>query len=185
MILSELFINFLFVGLFSVGGGYAAIPLIQSRIVEQMGWLGMEEFTNLMTIAEMTPGPIAVNSATFVGVRLAGLPGAIAATLGCIAPSLLIVSAFALAYRRYRSASGFSGALGFLRPAVVALIATAGISILKLVVADANGIKSIETGLFAAALIALRCFKVNPILVLGGCGAAGLAFHFLMGGVIL
>ena len=80
MIYIQLFLSFLQIGLFSVGGGYAAIPLVQSLIVERQGWITMTEFTNLITIAEMTPGPIAVNSATFVGIRIAGLPGAVAAT---------------------------------------------------------------------------------------------------------
>ena len=87
-----LFLVFFQIGLFSVGGGYAAMPLIQSLVVESHGWLTMAEFTNLMTIAEMTPGPIAVNSATFVGMRCAGLPGALVATFGCITPSLILVT---------------------------------------------------------------------------------------------
>ena len=73
MIYLELFLSFLQVGLFSVGGGYAAMPIIQSSVVEKYGWLTMSEFTDLITIAEMTPGPIAINSATFVGVRIAAL----------------------------------------------------------------------------------------------------------------
>ena len=91
MIYIQLFLSFLQIGLFSVGGGYAAIPLVQSLIVERQGWITMTEFTNLITIAEMTPGPIAVNSATFVGIRIAGLPGAVAATWGCIFPSCIII----------------------------------------------------------------------------------------------
>lgn len=180
MMLLSLFLNFLFVGMFSVGGGYAAVPLIQSRIVQSMGWLTMEEFTNLMTIAEMTPGPIAVNAATFVGLRVSGILGAAAATLGCITPSLVIVSALAYVYRRYRKASAISGALGFLRPAVVALIASAGISILRLVVWNGESVKIIETLLFAGAFILLRRFKTNPILTMLGCGAVGLVLHFVI-----
>ena len=105
MIYIQLFLSFLQIGLFSVGGGYAAIPLVQSLIVERQGWITMTEFTNLITIAEMTPGPIAVNSATFVGIRIAGLPGAVAATWGCIFPSCIIVSVLAYIYRRYRGGS--------------------------------------------------------------------------------
>lgn len=183
MMLFQLFINFLFVGLFSVGGGYAAVPLIESRIVERMGWLSMEEFTNLITIAEMTPGPIAVNSATFVGLRVSGLAGAMVATLGCITPSLFIVSLLAFVYRRYRSAAAISGALGSLRPAVVALIASAGLSILKLVIQDGGQVKFIETGLFIAAFVLLRKMKTNPILTMLACGAAGLALHCVTGGI--
>lgn len=84
MIYIQLFLSFVQIGLFSVGGGYAAIPLIQSQVVETHGWLTMNEFTNLITIAEMTPGPIGVNSATFTGLQIAGIPGALAATFGSI-----------------------------------------------------------------------------------------------------
>ena len=83
MTLLHLLWSFFQIGLFSIGGGYAAMPLIQSQVVDQYGWLTMREFTDLITIAEMTPGPIAVNSATFVGIRIAGFPGALIATLGC------------------------------------------------------------------------------------------------------
>ena len=82
----ELFLSFVQVGLLSIGGGYAAIPLIQSETVTRHAWLTMHEFTDLVTIAEMTPGPIAINSATFVGIRVAGIPGMFAATVGCILP---------------------------------------------------------------------------------------------------
>ena len=106
MIYIQLFLSFLQIGLFSVGGGYAAIPLVQSLIVERQGWITMTEFTNLITIAEMTPGPIAVNSATFVGIRIAGLPGAVAATWGMVfSHSCIIVSVLAYIYRRYRGGS--------------------------------------------------------------------------------
>lgn len=91
MIFLELFLAFFRIGLFSFGGGYAAVPLIQSEIVDGHKWLEMSQFADLITIAEMTPGPIAVNSATFVGQQIAGLPGAIVCTLGCIVPSFLIV----------------------------------------------------------------------------------------------
>ena len=98
MIYLKLFLSFLKVGMFSIGGGYAAMPLIQSEVVTGYGWLTMSEFTDLITIAEMTPGPIAVNSATFVGIRIAGIPGAAAATFGCIFPSCIIVSLLAFVY---------------------------------------------------------------------------------------
>lgn len=95
MIYLELFLSFLQIGLFSFGGGYAAMPLIQGQVVNGHHWLSMTEFTDLITISQMTPGPIAVNSATFVGIRIAGIPGALVATLGCILPSCLIVTLIA------------------------------------------------------------------------------------------
>ena len=104
MIYLQLFWSFLQVGLFSIGGGYAAMPLIESQVVQGHGWLTMNEFTDLITIAEMTPGPIAVNSATFVGIRIAGIGGALVATLGCITPSLIIVSVLAKIYYKYKGA---------------------------------------------------------------------------------
>ena len=85
--LLKLFFSFIQVGLFSVGGGYAAIPLIQDQIVNNLQVMTLAEFTDLITIAEMTPGPISINSATFVGTRLAGVPGAIICTLGCVLPA--------------------------------------------------------------------------------------------------
>ena len=89
MIYLQLFLSFLQIGALSFGGGYAAMPLIQAQIVTQHSWLTMSEFTDLVTIAEMTPGPIAVNSATFVGTKIAGVPGALAATAGCILPACI------------------------------------------------------------------------------------------------
>lgn len=92
MILLKLFWSFFQIGMFSIGGGMAAMPLIQNQVVNLHHWLTLTEFTDLITIAEMTPGPIAINSATFVGIRIAGIPGAIVATIGCIFPSCVIVS---------------------------------------------------------------------------------------------
>ena len=91
MIYLQLFFSFLQVGLFSFGGGYAAMPLIQEQIVTKHGWLNMVEFTDLISISQMTPGPIAVNSATFVGNKIAGITGALVATAGCIFPSCIIL----------------------------------------------------------------------------------------------
>ena len=132
MFLLELFWSFFQVGLFSIGGGMAAMPLIQNQVVDIHGWLTLTEFTDLITIAEMTPGPIAINSATFVGIKVIGIQGAIVATLGCILPSCIIVSTLAFIYFKYKDVDVIKGILSGLRPAVVALIASAGISILIL-----------------------------------------------------
>ena len=179
MIYLELFWSFLQVGMFSIGGGYAAMPLIQSQVVTQHGWLTMNEFTDLITIAEMTPGPIAVNSATFVGIRIAGIPGAFIATFGCILPSCIIVSLLAFVYYRYKQVSALQSVLGSLRPAVVALIAAAGLSILQLVAFGGkemgfSNVQWAECGIFLAAFLVLRIWKKNPILVMLCCGAAEL-----------
>lgn len=184
MILLKLFLSFLQVGMFSIGGGYAAMPLIQSQVVAGHGWLSMSEFTDLITIAEMTPGPIAVNSATFVGIRIAGIPGAVIATFGCILPSLFIVSLLAYIYYKYKNVSALQSVLSGLRPAVVALIASAGLSILGIVLFDGNAVKLanvdwLGAGIFLAAFIILRKLKWNPILVMSLCGVAGLSLNLL------
>lgn len=102
MIYLELFWSFFQIGLFSIGGGYAAMPLIQNQVVDIYPWLTMTQFADIMTIAEMTPGPIAINSATFVGIQVAGLPGAVIATVGCVFPSCVIVMTLAYIYYRFR-----------------------------------------------------------------------------------
>lgn len=185
MIYLQLFWSFLQIGLFSIGGGYAAMPLIQAQVVQNHAWLNMSEFTDLITIAEMTPGPIAVNSATFVGIQIAGIPGALVATFGCILPSLFIVSLLAFIYYRYKKLSVLQSVLASLRPAVVALIASAGISILlqvalggqELTMANLN---LIGLALFAVAFVLLRKFKWNPILVMCLCGAGNLLLGLLL-----
>lgn len=131
MIYLQLFLSFLQIGMFSFGGGYAAMPLIQGQVVTTHGWLTMSEFTDLITISQITPGPIAVNSATFVGLKIAGIPGAVVATVGCILPSCIIVTILARLYLKYRNLDLLQGVLRSLRPAVVAMIASAGILILK------------------------------------------------------
>ena len=92
MLLLKLFFSFIQVGLFSVGGGYAAIPLIQEQIVNIHHLMTMEEFSDLITVAEMTPGPISINSSTFVGMRIAGIGGVLLCSLGCIIPSFALYS---------------------------------------------------------------------------------------------
>lgn len=175
----QLFWSFIQVGMFSIGGGYAAMPLIQSQVVDKYGWLTMNEFTDLITIAEMTPGPIAVNSATFVGIRIAGIPGAFIATFGCILPSCVIVSLLAFVYNHYKKVSVLQSVLESLRPAVVALIGAAGLSILQLVVfggkeAGILNLQWVECGIFLTAFLTLRIWKKNPILVMFCCGAVEL-----------
>ena len=180
MILIQLFFSFLQIGLLSIGGGYAAIPLIRYQTVELHGGLTEAQFMDLATIAEMTPGPIAINGATFVGLRVAGAAGAITATLGCILPSLIIVSLLAVIYRRYRSLPALQNVLAALRPAVVALISAAGINMLLTAVFGSQNSVSLtslqwgNTVLFAAAIFLLRKFKPNPILVMALCGVCGL-----------
>ena len=171
MIYLQLFLSFLQIGLFSFGGGYAAMPLIQGQVVTRYGWLTMEEFTDLITISQMTPGPIAINSATFVGIRIGGLPGALAATCGCVLPSCVIVTLIARLYLRYRNMAVLQGVLESLRPAVVAMIASAGLSILLTAFWGGGEILLSNTdwslaAIFVICLALLRKGKMDPIWVM-------------------
>lgn len=176
MIYVQLFLSFLQIGAFSFGGGYAAMPLIQAQVVDIHGWLSLGEFTDLVTISQMTPGPIAINSATFVGLKTAGFWGALCATLGCIFPSCIIVSSIAWFYLRYRKMAVLQGILGSLRPAVVGLIAAAGLSILLTAFFPEGAAFSLENlKLQAAAIFALAVYLIhwkqkNPIGVMVFCG---------------
>lgn len=191
MLLLKLFFAFIQVGMFSVGGGYAAIPLIQEQIVNIYGLMSMEEFSDLITVAEMTPGPISINSATFVGMRLAGIPGVLLCSIGCIIPSFCICLTLAHFYYKYRTVSGVQVVLGSLRPAVVALIGSAGASILILGLFQTDiknvvlgNIRLVELGIFVIALFILRKFKVSAISIILGSGVAGTLIYVLMGAVV-
>lgn len=187
MIYLQLFLSFLQIGLFSFGGGYAAMPLIQSQVVTAHGWLSMSEFTDLITISQMTPGPIAINSATFVGIKIAGLPGALVATIGCILPSCILVTLIAGLYLKYQNVNALQSVLNSLRPAVVAMIASAGISILvtafwssetHAVLAETNWTLVI---IFAVCILLLRKFKMNPVWVMLLAGIMNAAVSLIRG----
>lgn len=188
MLILKLFFAFIQVGLFSVGGGYAAIPLIQEQIVNIYGLMTMEEFSDLITVAEMTPGPISINSATFVGMRLAGIPGVLICSIGCIIPSFCICLTLAHFYYKYRTVSGVQVVLGSLRPAVVALIGSAGASILMLGLfqsdifsAALSNLRIVELVIFLAALFILRKYKASAISIILGSGVVGTLIYVILG----
>ena len=171
MIYLELFWSFFQVGLFSIGGGYAAMPLIQNQVVDIHPWLTMTGFADIMAISEMTPGPIAVNAATFVGIQVAGLPGALIATIGCIFPSCVIVMALAYMYYRFR-------------PAVIAMIASAGISLLCMALygqrtfpAEFGSMDLIAVAIFLVGFFILRKWNPSPIKVMAGAAVSGVVLY--------
>ncbi|MDD3599859.1 MAG: chromate transporter [Bacillota bacterium] len=168
MNLLNIYLSFAKVGLFTFGGGYAMLPLIESDIIQKRGWLSMAEFTDIVGIAEVTPGPIAVNSATFVGYRLAGIVGGLVATLGVITPSIIIVLALAALVQKYAQTTVLSRIKAGMRPAVAGLIAAAAISVARVAIVEPRSIA-------VAAVAAVMTFvaKINPILVLAACGILG------------
>ena len=187
MIYLQLFLSFLQIGLFSFGGGYAAMPLIQDQVVTGHGWLSMTEFTDLVTISQMTPGPIAVKSATFVGIKIAGIPGALVATIGCILPSCILVTLIARLYLKYRNMAVLQGVLNSLRPAVVAMIASAGISILITAFWGNEAVISfpdtnwVMAAIFVLCIILLQKFRMNPIWVMLLAGVINTAASLIGG----
>ena len=180
MIYLELFWSFFQIGLFSIGGGYAAMPLIENQVVDIHPWLNMTQFADIMAIAEMTPGPIAINAATFVGIQVAGLPGAVIATVGCVVPSCVIVMILAYVYYRFRGLNMVQGILAGLRPAVVAMIASAGVSLLILALYgqrslpdDLGSLSIVAAVIFAAGFFVLRKWKISPLWIMAGSGVLG------------
>jgi chromate transporter len=163
-------------GLFSVGGGYAMLPLIQGHM-GQLGWMTAAEVADVAAISQMTPGPFAVNAATFVGMRLAGVPGACAATLGVILPSLLIVPVVARFFAAFQRKAAVQGALYGMRPAVAGLIASAAWNIGAEALARAGGGADLLGAMLAAAAFAAVTqtkVKISPIAVIGLAAAAGI-----------
>lgn len=180
MIYLELFWSFVQVGLFCVGGGYASMPLIQAQVIDVHGWLSMSEFIDIFTISQMTPGPIGINAATFVGMKVAGFLGAIVATLGFVTPSFILGIILAKLFFKYGNIGVIKGVLNGLRPAVVALICSAGMSFIFLALFNTEkmpiNVADIDyLGLFVliVAFIAVRK-KVGIIKILAGSGVLGL-----------
>lgn len=185
MIYLELFLSFLQIGALSFGGGYAAMPLIQNQVVSIHGWLTMKEFTDLVTISQMTPGPIAINSATFVGYQVCGTFGAFCATLGVVLPSFLIILLVARFYAAFRASAAVSGAMSGLRPAVIGMIGAAAVSVGQTVFAP-DGVQALAGYPLACslAIFVLMAFlthrKLHPIAIILLSALLGIAAGYLL-----
>lgn len=178
--------NFLQVGLFSFGGGYATIPLIEQYIVDTQHWLTFQELTDILTISQMTPGPIAVNTSTFVGTRVAGFPGAVVATFGCVISGVLLSTLLYYLFRKYSGINGVSDILSGLRASSVGLIAASAGTILLIAFTgsaqpDSFHIDVAPVVLFAVSLFLLRKFKWNPLLIMLLAGVAGILLYVIFG----
>lgn len=169
MILLKLFFTFFKIGLFSFGGGYAMIPLIQKEIVDINHWLTLKGFLDIVSISQSTPGPIAINSATFVGYQVGGVIGSVVATLGVVAPEFLIVWLFMKVVQRLQQGQIFNWVFSGVRPIVVALILSAGYSLFWSIPLDWKHVV-----IFAISMILLYKTKINSILMLLGFGLLGL-----------
>lgn len=181
MLLLELFYTFFKIGLFTFGGGYAMLPLIQEEVVAH-GWLSMEELVDFVAISESTPGPFAINISTYVGAEMAGVLGALAATMGVVLPSFIIILIVAKFYVRFKSSRAVGGVMYGLRSAVVGLMACALWGMLPTVFFHNTAVawKAVWTseflctaGIFAAAVTA-ALKKISPIIIIVCSAAAGI-----------
>lgn len=186
MICLELFWTFFKIGAFTFGGGYAMLPLIQAAVAEH-GWIDAAALVNFIAISESTPGPFAVNMATYVGSQMGGILGAACATLGVAAPSLIIILIVAKCYERFKASRVVSGCMSGLKPAVIGLIATAILSVGKTVFFPSGVTAAVFTtpefyislALFAAmAVLAFK--KLHPILLICISAAVGIAAGYLI-----
>jgi chromate transporter len=182
----ELFYAFCKIGAFCIGGGYAALPLIKAEIVDAKAWINLSELTDIITIAEMTPGPIALNASTFVGTKILALPGAVVATAGFLTVPVCVTAILGTVYLKYGQGNMAKRIFSVLRPAVTGLIASAALSIIILALkGDAtpanSGILSavnwVGLALMAGGFFAIKRFKVNPMYVILASGVLGFAVY--------
>ncbi len=172
----SLFLTFLKIGAFTFGGGYAMIPLIQREVVERKSWISQEDILDIVAIAESTPGPIAINSATFVGYRVGGFWGAAFATLGVVLPSFLIILAISYVLRQFQEFRPVQYAFRGIRAGVLALIIRALVSMYRQCPKD-----PVSYVLMGAAFVCVALFQVNAMAVIVGCAAVGLIFAMRAG----
>lgn len=170
----ELFITFFKIGATTFGGGYAMLPIIKREVVENRDWLNDEEFIDVLAVAQSSPGAVAVNSAVFIGQKLQGFPGAIAALLGAVLPSFIVILTIAMFFTRFTEHPVAVAAFAGIRPAIAALIAAAVIKIGKPVFTRRRNVI-----LMVSFLLLSLFLDFHPVaIILLGAGL-GLLFHWL------
>ncbi|MBR4235877.1 MAG: chromate transporter [Clostridia bacterium] len=182
MTLVSLFFMFFKIGLFTFGGGYAMLPLISEEITRR-GLLSAEELTNFVAVSESTPGPFAVNIATYVGLHTAGLAGSVCATLGVVLPSFIVILAVAHIYEKFRRSRVVAGIMSGLRPAVVGLLAAAAVGIAKTVFFQSGFVLSAAlaaSALIFALILYLSLKKVHPIKLIILSAGLGMAVMYTL-----
>lgn len=172
MELLNLFLSFLKIGAFTFGGGYAMIPLIEKEAVEIHGWLTTKEFIDILAIVEMTPGPVAINSATFLGYKVGGVLGSVLATTAVVLPSIIVIILIAHFLSKFKNSPYVDWAFKGIRPVVLGLIVSASISVAKNAFID---FKSVIIGGVLFYLISFK--KLHPILAIILAGVAGVLVY--------
>lgn len=182
----NLFFTFLKIGLLSIGGGYAIIPLIKEQVVDRAGWINDTMFTDIITISQMTPGPLAVNTSTFVGLQIDGLPGAVAATLGCVLCGVVISLSLYCFFQRHQNSTYVFELLNGLKSASLGLIISAAATIIFLalwgtstlsITAVFTMMNWISLLIFLTMFLILRRWKISPVAIMLASGAAGIIFY--------
>lgn len=174
-LLLQVCISFLKIGAFSFGGGYAVLAFIQREVVDGHAWIHPDDFVNIVAIAEMTPGPIAVNSSTFVGYNLFGIGGGILCSLCTLAIPFFLALVVSIYFTKFKDNIHLKNALSGIRPVVIGLIAASCLSVAKISIVDWSSII-----FFGIALLMVWKFKVNPIITLVTCGVLGAGFYGLV-----
>ena len=170
-ILIQLFTTFFKIGALSFGGGYAMLPLLEEAVIKTYNWMTKTEFIDIFAISEMTPGPIAVNSATFVGYRVAGVLGSAVATLAVVLPSFIIISFIFVSLNKFKNSPYVDWIFKGIRPVILGLIAAAGVTVAK---TSLTNIKSIIVGV---GIFYFGTFKkLNPIIAIIISGILGVLF---------
>lgn len=170
--LIKLFLSFFKIGLFSFGGGYAMLPLIKKEIIEVHGWLTNAEFIDIIAISEMTPGPIAINSATFLGYRISGILGSVVSTIAVVLPSFIIMSLIFHFVNKFKDSPYSDWFFRGIRPIVLGLIASAAVSVAMDAFVD---IKSVLITLGIFYIVTFK--KLNPIIAIIIAGITGVIFY--------
>lgn len=182
MIYLQLFYTFFKIGLFGFGGGYAMLSMIQGEVVTHYGWLSSQEFTDIVAISQMTPGPIGINAATYVGFTSTGsIWGSVIATFAVVLPSFILMLTISKFFLKYQKHPVVESIFGGLRPAVVGLLASAALVLMNV---ENFGSPSKDTYsfvvsviIFLVAFIGTKKYKANPILMIIACGIAGLLLY--------
>ena len=175
----SLFLTMLKIGVFTFGGGYAMIALLQNEFVEKKKWLEKEEFLDVAAIAESTPGPIAINAATYIGYKNSGVIGSIIATLGICIPSFVIIYAISLFFDAFLSLTLVACAFKGIQICVVYLILTAGLKMLKQMKKTAFNMVILSVTLLCMVVFSLFAVKFSTIFYILISGACGVAVYFL------
>ena len=174
MIYWELFRIFFMIGAFTFGGGYAMIAMVQQQVVAQ-GWMTSEALIDFIAIAESTPGPIAVNLATFVGAQMGGVVGAFCATVGVVLPSFVVILIVARCYAAFCKSKWVKGVMSGLKPAVVGLIGSAVVTVALAVFVPGEASSWLWAALVAVMLpVTIKFPKLHPIVIICICGAVGI-----------